>query len=152
MFNLLPDEDREAIGREYRRRINVLILTFCFFALITSLVLMLPSFYIVFNGHKSALLELEELKAKSESTDYDAFSQEVRLAKNSISSIRNNIPQREKGVAVTIKEIVEMKPNGISLSVFNWEHVSDDSVKIIVNGRTENVCRLFARKQAFFER
>ena len=88
MFNLLPNEDRDIVKGEYKRRLLVVALLFIFAGLIASLILLLPSVYLVYEENTSAKKNLGEYQKKPEISSYSSISAEVKNTKTRLSAIK----------------------------------------------------------------
>lgn len=113
MFNLLPKQEKEAIRREYRLRLAVVILWFSFATFVIASLLLLPSFFLSAQKEKAAQARFETL-AKSVARQETAGLGEVLLAAQSQLELLSREPPRSFLYELLIK-IVSSKSAKISL-------------------------------------
>lgn len=135
MFNLLPNEDRINVKEEYRRRVVVFSLLFLAIALASSIVLLLPSVYILSQNGGRLKEELEEFKKAPESEDYQILAKEVRLTRSRLQALKK-YPERFE-VAEILKKVVDGKPKGAKIDTITFSS-AEDGLKITLNGIATN--------------
>ncbi|HYC83449.1 MAG TPA: PilN domain-containing protein [Candidatus Paceibacterota bacterium] len=130
MNNLLAFEDRQTIRREYRRR-RLLVGLSLAVALIASAVVLLAAIYgtaaikLSVQGGISASgasLEAEEQTSLKESSD---------AVQRALAAFKN---LEEFEPSLLFKEIIDSKPEGISLASFSYTEVSSDQRVVVIEG------------------
>src|SRR3989344_2468302 len=119
MFNLLPNEDRDIVKGEYKRRLLVVALLFIFAGLIASLILLLPSVYLVYEENTSAQKNLGEYQKKPEISSYSSISAEVKNTKTRLSAIKTAMNSGVE-LASVLKEVVDRRPKGVTINTIAW--------------------------------
>lgn len=93
MFNLLFQEEKENVRREYRRRLIVVSLWFLLAALLLGLILLFPSYFISASYEKKISAEYKAVKDSLRSENYEQLDSLLRETgkKLKILSPRKNI-------------------------------------------------------------
>ncbi len=134
MFNLLPEEDKNSIRSEYRRRVIIMVLWFLLFGTLASLLLLIPSALVDFLSNDRVKNELADFKSKPEVNDYVALAKEMAATKSKLSYIQTYLPPREN-VSGVIKEILDRKPKGVSIEIINWVN-KEVAIEVRLNGNS----------------
>lgn len=118
MFNLLPKNEKEAIRREYRLRLAIVILWMSFGSLLIASVLLLPSFLLSSEKEKAAKQRYENLNASVKQNASDNFDAVLRDAKQRLELLGHESP----GVLLhrLVLRIASLKSDRVSLSNFSF--------------------------------
>ncbi len=111
--NLLPEQERAVLRREYYFRLAIVGSAFLFFCLVIGIMLLIPS-YILSSGVQESLQERVELLSKSSSA---SLSAEVDRKRAEIASRLSTLSERAMGYAPTalIEGVVGTRPSGIKM-------------------------------------
>lgn len=136
MFNVLPQEEKIALAKEYKfRRLIVLALLFVIsFAI--GLVLLFPSYLISSMNHRDTVKALEEVEAQlNTGTTKVITPEETRKLKDQISVI--NASKNSNSVFALYSLILESKTASISILNLKYQlgPASDVPTTILVTGR-----------------
>ncbi|OHA16096.1 MAG: hypothetical protein A3H57_02045 [Candidatus Taylorbacteria bacterium RIFCSPLOWO2_02_FULL_43_11] len=133
MFNLLPNKDREIVKGEYRRRLFVVSLFFIMGGLLSSLLLLLPSAYVAYEGNNAVRKVLAEYLQKPEISSYSSISKEVEATRSQLVAIKSAMTA-EADITSLIKEVESKKPKGVEIYAFSW-NFQEGSISIILSGK-----------------
>ncbi len=131
MNNLLTVEDRQMIKSEYRRRRFVVALSLVILLLVVAVVLAIAiygTFAIKLSGGK-------DLSTAGQSAQVqDAATQQKTLTTVSKALAVFVEPTQAEPTAV-LREVLAVKPGGITLTEFSYTHVSGTEYVAVIHGR-----------------
>lgn len=114
MFNLLPKAEKDAIRREYRIRLSVVILWFSFTTVLLASILLLPTYSLSTKKEKAALLESATLSKSVQAEEASRFGELLFEVKRRLDLVQHEPP--EIYFYELIGEIANSRASGISLS------------------------------------
>ena len=132
MFNLLPKQEKEAIRREYRTRLVIVILWFSFATLVIASVLLVPSILLSSQKEKVAEQRFETLSKSVEKDNTVNLDAVLRKAQSHLSLLSHEAPK------VLLHEllvnIVSTKTDSVSLARFSFAKASEGKRYADING------------------
>jgi hypothetical protein len=133
MINLLPPEEKKIIGKEYKHRVFVTYLIFLTAGLIVSLILLLPSYFVM----NVVVNELEDeaafLENSNESTEMEKINAELRLTKERLRAVTINSKRVE--FYEIIEKISIHKPRAVTLNNFSYtKGIDGKESKLLLGG------------------
>lgn len=142
MFNLLPKTEKEAIRREYRFRLAIVILGLSFGSLIIASVLLLPSFLLSSEKEKAAGQRYETLSASVKHNSSDNLDAVLRDAKQHLALLGHESPKIL--LHTLILRIASLKSDRVSLSNFSFVGMDDGKKTVTVSGVARDRASLLA--------
>jgi len=146
MFNVLPQEEKIAIQKEYRVRRLIVIGVFFIITLIIGLILLFPSYLV------------SQINAQNTASLLEAIQQELQKSKSHVATPEDISALREKiallnaakssvSVSNLFSIIVAKKGNAVQLSNFTFKKNSDGTLELAVGGnaRTRDALTQFSR-------
>ena len=146
MFNLLPKAEKEAIRREYRTRLAIVVLWCSFTTLIVASILLIPSLLLSFEKEKVATQRFETL-SRSVGDEHAAEFDTVLLAAKTRLSFLSHAPPKTF-LYELMTRVVSLKPPRLSLSNFSLTSTTDGKRNLTVQGIAENRATLLSFEQA----
>src|SRR3989338_8812644 len=124
MFNLLPKQEKEAIRREYRTRLVIVILWFSFATLVIASVLLVPSILLSSQKEKVAEQRFETLSKSVEKDNTVNLDAVLRKAQSHLSLLSHEL----------LVNIVSTKTDSVSLARFSFAKASEGKRYADING------------------
>jgi len=142
MFNLLPKQEKEAIRREYRIRLAIVILWFSFATLVIASVLLVPSILLSSQKEKAAEQRFDTLSKSIKKDDAAALDSVLRKAQSHLALLSHEAP------TVLLHEllvnIVSTKTDSVSLARFSFAKASEGKRYADINGISKDRATLLA--------
>jgi len=132
MINLLPDEYKNLVEREYQGRILTGMLLFFIITVIISIIFLIPSYFISQIEYSSALDRAEKNIPKSE-PDSLGTSDIIKKINNGISLLRISSSDNKVLVNQLIDSLITKKNSLISIKSINYE-MRGETAKIDITG------------------
>jgi hypothetical protein len=123
MFNLLPDELKRKVAREYARRRTIVMLLALIFVLIAGIIGLLPSYLLSLVRHSDAVERtriLGEARKVGDEPDLQAWLSEINQRLGLLSPRLDTDRPSD-----FIDEILQEKIPGIRLTRFSWTKLED---------------------------
>jgi Tfp pilus assembly protein PilN len=155
MFNLLPKAEKEAIRREYRMRLAVVILWFSFATLLIASFLLLPAFVLSSAKEKAAVHRFATLSAEVESANGAKLRDLLADTQSRLRFFSKKAPAARWHEILT--QLVSLKPDGVSLMSVSFTDGENGSRRVTIAGTARNRTglRAFAKsleRVSFFEK
>ncbi|MDP2593465.1 MAG: hypothetical protein Q8P52_02335 [bacterium] len=122
MFNLLSDEQKMFVRREYKKRFLAVIFGGLGAIMFSASLVLIPSLVLVYNQHKLAKDSLEFLERKTEEVGGNA-TQEISRIKELAKLV--NASQEETAFAPVLEKIVSSKNSSVTLTQFTFIHLKN---------------------------
>ena len=116
MFNLLPKAEKDAVRREYRIRLAVVILWFSSGTFLVASFLLLPSFFLSTEKERAALRQSETLGKSVEMAEAANLEKTLLTIKHKLSALAKEPPPLF--LYEVLVRIAEKRPKGLSLDSF----------------------------------
>lgn len=141
MFQLLPEQQKELLSREYYRRRMRAGLVLGTGVLLVGCISLAPKVYVAYS--KKAAIQVEENKQQvSYDTKAGAY-QEIQRVKNLIDVVEKNSASSSSQI---IRAIVAARPNGVRLSGFTVAYGKEGgNVQVQGTAATREMLRTFIR-------
>ncbi len=114
MFNLLPKTEKDAIRREYRIRLAVVILWFSFAALLIASALGIPSYFLATEKEQAALRQVETLSKSGQASDAAEADKLLTAAKKRLAFLHHAPPSRY--LYELIAKVAAIRTEGIAFT------------------------------------
>jgi len=132
MLNLLPKEEKKKISHEYRVRFAIVALTLTFFALIVSLVLLVPSYFTA-EVRKSTLdSESAGVEAKNATAESAKLGETLRQTNASLSIFTSSTTPT--GVVGLLDNISALRGTTVRIQDFSYTAAKGQQ-QIVINGK-----------------
>lgn len=92
MFNLLPKAEKDAIRREYRTRLAVVVLWFFFATMLIASILLLPSYFLSTQNEKAALRQSETITKSIKAEESSKFNEVLSGIKSRLDVVTHKPP------------------------------------------------------------
>ncbi|PIT96845.1 hypothetical protein COT82_00965 [Candidatus Campbellbacteria bacterium CG10_big_fil_rev_8_21_14_0_10_35_52] len=154
MRNLLPQEDKEIIYKEYRMRIAIVSLLFLFFTILIAIVSVMPSYFIS-ESKKRAVEKYSEVVKKSITEKENSVSNDILFTTK--EKLKLLAFDKEHPLLKNIFEIIiSDKPDGVTINGLSYNKLSNNKVVIVVGkaDKRENLLmfkKLLERETLFTE-
>lgn len=149
MFNLLPQEHQKKLKKEYLHRRSTLILIAFFCLGIIGILTFIPSFILSLQRAQSIPYEYKVTEEDS-SISVSELNHRINDLKNDVTTVlkRNSVNQ----INEIFKNIIDMKPAGISLKGLSYKKQNKEPLKVYLAGvaLTREDLLSFARKLEMF--
>lgn len=132
MFNLLPKTEKEAIRRQYRLRLAVIILWLSFGTFLIASVLLIPSYLLSSQKEKSARARFEALSKAVEQESAAELDKVLLDAKTRLALLSDKPPKVY--LHELLVQVVSQKGNNISLSGFSFADSTEGKRGIDISG------------------
>lgn len=137
MPNLLTQQEKKKLRREYRLRVFATALSLFFVALIFTIGELLPSYY--FMSAELSIMEsrLERLRgsqeADTETGNPGSILQETKVVLNTLEPQVEDMPYR----TTVLREVLELRPNGMQVTSLSFEHSSEGEGVLAISGQAD---------------
>lgn len=135
MFNLLPQAEKDALRREYRRRLAAVFLWLLAAAILIASALLLPSYIFSAQKEKVAAQRAEVLSRRTAREETVAENAVLQLAQEKLDLAKSSAPSPPRFHFERIAAVARNKPTGISLSGFSVVPVEEGKQAFFINGR-----------------
>lgn len=156
MRNLLLQQDKKIVKREYKLRIAIIVSVFVFFSMLIAVVLLIPSYVISVYKSETARTHAGIIKKKIEKREQGEFGLILNQTQSKIELLHT---QRNQDTLTKIfKNILEEKSNGIKIDKLSYKKEDKDNFyKITILGKASGREELLQfkinleKKAGFFE-
>lgn len=132
MSNLLPQENKEALKKDYRLRVLIVSLALFLVLVVVFIILLVPSYALFVNRSKSVVSQLDQLKNEEESLEAKEYVAKVSETAQQIRILKPGDDTEERRLADKIEIILSNKPGG----VFITSMISRDGKTFEIRGTT----------------
>ncbi len=120
MINLLPEEEKELIKREYKRRLIVVIGIFLFISVFSAVILLLPSYLPLSSQKQSFESQLDAAKQRLSREKADEIESSVRGLNDRLAFFSQQ-GENTRQISALIKQILSVKSPSIKLLTFAYQ-------------------------------
>lgn len=138
MQNLLREQDKEAIRKEYALRVTIAALILFFVTVLLNSFLLLPAYFLSRSQENTALRYAEALNKIIEFRDKNTSINVLSDAKNTIALLSQN--RGQASLRSIFQTIIESRPQGVSIRGLFYEKKDDKNVITVIgvsSGREE---------------
>lgn len=137
MKNLLLQQDKKTIKREYKLRIMIVIFVFIFFSTLIAVILLVPSYTVSIYKSKTVKIYAEIIKRKIEKRKQEEFGLILNQTQNKIELL--NARENQNILAEIFKNILKEKSNSIKIDKLSYKKEDkDDFYNITIFGEASN--------------
>ena len=133
MINLLPSSEKKKLQKEYLLRLSVALLVLALVLEVLALVLFVPTYYTLLISTNDLRRTIAERAALMPQEDKN-IERELSLVKKEIALLKPGSTIIDVPPSALIGEIVQQKPQGITLSAISYVR-GPDSVTLQFSGR-----------------
>ena len=135
MFNLLPENLRKEIVKEYRFRLSIIIILFVIIIQLSFLVFLFPSWLTSFYKEKDFSARGDEADRSLLSLDISSTTAYIKSLNSTLSVIDNSLDYPE--FVPIINEVLSKKTTGIRLSSINYSADSKTAGTLNITGMSD---------------
>lgn len=146
MFNLLPKTEKEAIRREYRVRLVIVILWMLFATVIIAATLLIPSYFLSSQKEKAAAERFETLSANVRKENAAAIDSILSDAQSRLSLLSHTSPKVFFHDALA--QSVAVKGSKISVEEISFTEGEGEAWKFVMRGRAGDRSALLSYAKA----
>jgi|SRR3989344_5390725 len=132
MFNLLPKTDKDAVRREYRTRLLVVVLWFSFATFITASVVLLPSLFLSSGKEKSAAERFGVLSKDMKADEVQKLDSLLQSARDRLRLLHGSLPKLR--FSELILGVAAEKNAQISLESFTLTPLPSGELQVTIAG------------------
>lgn len=137
MRNLLLQQDKKIIKREYKLRIVIIVSMFVFFAIFIAVTLLIPSYVISVYKNETARTYAGIIKKKIEKREQGELGLVLNQTQNKINLL--GVEKNQNTLTEIFKNILEEKSNGIKIYKLSYKKEDkDDFYKVAILGEALN--------------
>ncbi len=135
MFNLLPENLRNRIKKEYRFRLAIVVLSFIILSQVSFLIFLFPSWLISFYKEKDFLVKSDEISKTISALDVASTTSFIRNLNEKLVNI-NEAMDYPKMVPV-FDSILGVKSSAIRLEGIFYSATDSNSAVVTINGMSD---------------
>jgi len=148
MINLLPEEEKILIKREYTRRLAVIIGIFLFILFCSAVIFLLPSYLPLSSQKQSFENQLNTVKQGLSREKADEIESSIRGLNNKLAFFSRR-GENARQISVLISQILSVKSPSIKLFTFTYQkgtqEKKNEQMLIQGNATTRNAFLAFAK-------
>ncbi len=135
MFNLLPENLRNKIKKEYRFRLAIVVLSFVILSQISFLVFLFPSWLISFYKEKDYLVKSDEISKTISALDVASTTSFIKVLNQKLSNI--NEAMEYPAMMPVFDSILSVKSSAIRLSGIYYTSTDSNSAVVTISGMSD---------------
>lgn len=135
MFNLLPENLKERIKKEYRLRLAIVILSFVVMSQIFFLIFLFPSWLNSYSKEKDYLVKSDEINKTISALDVASTTSFINFLNKKLLTI-NDVLEYPRVVPI-FNSIMSAKSQSIRLEGIYYTSADSDSAVVTVNGLSD---------------
>lgn len=148
MINLLPEEEKKIIGKEYARRLVVITGIFLFIMVCSATILLLPSYLPLILQKQSLESRLDIAKQGLSRAKANEIESSIRRLNDKLAFFSQQ-EENTRQINVLIKQILEVKSPSIKLLTFTYQKGAQEkkNEQMLIQGTatTRNAFLAFAK-------
>lgn len=132
MINVLPEQQKEIVSREYRLRRAIVVSGLVIFALLVSLVLLFPSYFLTNMQAEEAAVQLDQVK-----TALNSQLPSGEVVNDLISAVRHAQDLRPFSETISVYKLLkifESKPESVKINRISFVNKSETGPEITLGG------------------
>ena len=114
MFNLLPEQEKQKIHKQYRMRKAVVILMCAFVLIVSGGIFLLPTYVSLVFQEKDLTTQIKNFKSSTDNTKNAGLLETLRLGNQKITLTSNGIHSRL--YYAMMQDLFKGKPSGVHLT------------------------------------
>lgn len=134
MHNILPVEENKKVVNEYRLRFLTVAISAIGALILSSLILLVPSYLLALSKYRDATSELEMLQKKDGSSDYGkSVNMQVLEINKKINTFLKTSTALAPSLSSVIEKILEVKGDSIKITGFVYG-VNGEQERVVITG------------------
>lgn len=127
MINLLPQEEKDALRREYFRRVVAAAGLVAVAAVLAGVILLLPSYFFLNLKNKALFAYIESSEKAAESARINALESQLINISAKINILKNG-QEPQPALSVVMSDIIAKKPDSVKIDSFFYKEEDDKSL------------------------
>ncbi len=132
MFNLLPENLKDKIKKDYKLRKITVILIFFVCVLFSALIFLLPSWLVSYYNEKEVVLDHKQMQDNLSDLNISSVLSTIKTINTKLNIINSNLDYPK--ILPYLNTILSKKTNSIHINNFTYNYAEDKTTEVTLGG------------------